>query len=42
MVKCLLVMLGVLIAPATSLAQTTLFGGVGRGGGDKPGRDIDH
>lgn len=31
MVKCLLVMLGVLFAPATSLAQTTLFGGVGFG-----------
>lgn len=29
MVKCLLVILGVLSAPATSLAQTTLFGGVG-------------
>jgi hypothetical protein len=37
MAKCLLVMLSVLIAPAISLAQTTLFGGVGRGGGENQG-----
>jgi hypothetical protein len=37
MAKCLLVMLGVLVAPATSLAQTTLFGGIGRGGGANQG-----
>jgi sugar lactone lactonase YvrE len=35
--KFLLVMLGVLFAPATGLAQTTLFGGVGRGSGENPG-----
>ena len=37
MAKCLLVMLVLLVAPATSLAQTTLFGGVGRGGGENQG-----
>ena len=37
MVKCLLVMLGVLFAPAAGLAQTTLFGGVGRGSSTNPG-----
>jgi len=37
MAKYLLVMLGVLFAPAASLAQTTLFGGVGRGGGENQG-----
>jgi hypothetical protein len=37
MAKCLLVMLVLLGAPATGLAQTTLFGGVGRGGGQFQG-----
>jgi len=37
MAKLLLVMLGVLFAPATGLAQTTLFGGVGRGSNENPG-----
>jgi hypothetical protein len=37
MAKCLLVMLVLLAAPAASLAQTTLFGGVGRGGGQNQG-----
>ncbi len=35
--KFLLVMLGVLFAPAAGLAQTTLFAGVGRGSGENPG-----
>jgi hypothetical protein len=38
MAKCLLVMLGVLFfTPAAGLAQTTLFGGVGRGSSENPG-----
>jgi hypothetical protein len=37
MTRCLLVMLSLLAAPATSLGQTTLFGGVGRGGGENQG-----
>jgi hypothetical protein len=38
MAKCLLVMLGVLFfVPAAGLAQTTLFGGVGRGSSENPG-----
>ena len=35
--KFLLVIIGVLFAPAAGLAQTTLFGGVGRGSGENPG-----
>jgi hypothetical protein len=38
MAKCLLVMLGVLFfTPVAGLAQTTLFGGVGRGSSENPG-----
>ena len=40
MAKCLLVMLVLLVAPATGLAQTTLFGGIGRGGGPNQGEIV--
>jgi hypothetical protein len=40
MARCLLVMLVLLVAPGTGLAQTTLFGGIGRGGGPNQGEIV--